>query len=286
MVGEQQSQAEKAPERRPPPRMSVFIRALRAFKRQYHRQTRRNEEGEAGHQRTMAVWTRRVGIFTIVIAVVSAVSTVIFFFQLSAMKGQLGEMRLSSKQTDQTIAAFGRLAKAAEETADATHNQTQIAADSAQRHLRAYVSVEPVFLKYNSALSLSAVFEVRNTGLTPAGGIIIRSGLQVKKLPVEEMDVDAIAKDAETPQPIVFPGQPFTIFEADDFTPDEMVKLRSPQYGLLACVVVEYKDVFERDRRTGLCTLAKGDEINRNFPKQGGDVLAKVHWFHGWNTAN
>jgi hypothetical protein len=99
-------QERETQQRNPPPLQSLIISILSAFENQYHQYKREREQKDAQHQRNegmMAQWTRRVGIFTIVLAFLAAVSAVIFYHQLSVMQGQLSEMKAAAKQTDEAI---------------------------------------------------------------------------------------------------------------------------------------------------------------------------------------
>jgi hypothetical protein len=73
----------------PPPRKPVVVRFLRALKRQYHRYAAESEKRKSDHkenERTTAVWTRQVGIFTIVIAFIAAMNVGIVFLQWRTME--------------------------------------------------------------------------------------------------------------------------------------------------------------------------------------------------------
>lgn len=91
------------PQKRNPPRPSVIVRVFRYLKRRNNRrhQAEKKQTDRQRNELVMARWTRRVGIFTIVIAVISGISAWIFYGQQNIMQGQLDEM---GKQRLMTIA--------------------------------------------------------------------------------------------------------------------------------------------------------------------------------------
>src|SRR5713101_8561477 len=90
MIGEPESETKKEQERTPPP--PAIIRVFRALKR-YEIRRRSRRKKEAGETEiTMARWTRRVGQFTLFLAVVGLLTAVIFWRQLNVMQGQLDVM--------------------------------------------------------------------------------------------------------------------------------------------------------------------------------------------------
>jgi hypothetical protein len=97
MRGSRQSRTRKEKGQLQPRHSPVISRALRILRRRY-----RGHKGETEHQtneRMMARWARRVGIFTIVLAIVSAISAGIFFHQMTAMQGQLNTMQEVNRDT-------------------------------------------------------------------------------------------------------------------------------------------------------------------------------------------
>jgi hypothetical protein len=90
MVNEPESQTEKPAERQPPTpaRPGVIIRVFRALKRYENRRRRNAKEYAAQHpiyERMMARWTRRVGLFTGALVLVSLITAGIFKYQLDEM---------------------------------------------------------------------------------------------------------------------------------------------------------------------------------------------------------
>jgi hypothetical protein len=89
MVGEETSKPNEEVKRHPPPKPALVIRVLRALKRHYHRSRPKLGKSETEHtrnERVMALWTRRVGIFTFFLFVISAATADIFYRQLAVMR--------------------------------------------------------------------------------------------------------------------------------------------------------------------------------------------------------
>ncbi len=142
-------------------------------------------------------------------------------------------------------------------------------------------------IRYEAKLALTVLFEAKDSGIAPALNIKIHTGLQPKKLPIEHIDLNKIISDALAAEPNIFPGEePFTFLDKEDFSAEDMAHLRSPEYGLLACAVVDYDDVFDKPHSTSLCALAEGDQIDKNFPNKGENPLVALRWHHVWNEAN
>lgn len=140
----------------PPPRKTVVARFLRALKRQNHRSTAEAQKRRPDHgknERMMALWTKRVGQFTIVLAIVTAVSACISFYMWR-------EMVSSSEDTKKLI-------KAAQDSAKAAQDALRIAKDTAKRQLRAYLLIKrPELTMEGNRLKL--FFVIKNAGQTPA----------------------------------------------------------------------------------------------------------------------
>ena len=115
MRGEPESQSEKTKQREPPKTRPVIVRIFRALKRYENRRRRRRNSQHQINERTMARWTRHVGLFTGLLVVVGIVSAVIFWRQLNEMQiaresndkstadqlrimsGQLGQMDIAQR---------------------------------------------------------------------------------------------------------------------------------------------------------------------------------------------
>jgi hypothetical protein len=100
VVDQEQGGHDERAQGQPSPGKSTIIRIFRALKRQRNRHYGQSRKGETEHQRnerTLAKWTRHVGIFTIVLAATAGITAIIFWRQLSVMQGQLDVMEAEQR---------------------------------------------------------------------------------------------------------------------------------------------------------------------------------------------
>jgi hypothetical protein len=94
------SKTNKIEQRNRPPPKPLIVRIFRTFKRQYHHAKRYGKKGETEHQRNermMAKWTLRLGIFTIVLAFVAAVTAGILYRTDQTLRETLSVNRLDQR---------------------------------------------------------------------------------------------------------------------------------------------------------------------------------------------
>jgi len=236
---EQQSQESKRNKGYPPKQKPQIIRVLRALKRQYHRyaaEYEKQKSDHAGNERMMAFWTKRVGQFTILLAIIAVLSAGISFWSLRVIQGQLDEMRSSGEDTKLLI-------KAAQDSAKAAQDALTLATENSQRQLRAYVSIESVdcILKDNV---IHVTVAVRNSGQTPAYNFSIDAHLEgegdfrlgIVNKPVQPAPKITIGRD----QTIRFTLVRVAIGDDNNFIPS----LKNGDAKLLVIGGVEYQDVF------------------------------------------
>jgi hypothetical protein len=101
--------------------------------------------------------------------------------QFKTMQDQLAEMRGTSAQTDKLIDANQKLAdasvkqaEAATTSASAANASVDLAGQTAERQLRAYINVETVKLDWKNGVQSSAEVAIRNAGQTPANNVVVR----------------------------------------------------------------------------------------------------------------
>jgi hypothetical protein len=85
---------------KPPKSGPYIIRIFHVLKRYENRRRRRSQQEKTDRDLIMARWTRRVGIFTAALALISVVTAAIFWRQLNAMQGQLTEMKTQSLSSE------------------------------------------------------------------------------------------------------------------------------------------------------------------------------------------
>jgi len=87
LVGEDHGERNEGRDWQPPKKPPLIIRVFRHLKRRNNRRRaqQKKETDQQRNERLIANWTRRVGIWTIVVAIAAILSDVIFFNQLRAM---------------------------------------------------------------------------------------------------------------------------------------------------------------------------------------------------------
>ena len=126
MVSEEAGKTEEGEEREPP-RETVIFSVFRAFNRRKGRSKAKKQKSYTDHQlneRTVANWSRRVGLFTAILAITSIFGNWVIYKQLL-------EMQSSGEDTKLLIKATQDFAKSAQNAVETTKQQ-----------LRAYVTVE------------------------------------------------------------------------------------------------------------------------------------------------
>lgn len=159
---------------------------------------------------------------------------------------QLKEIRESGKQTEKTIAAFERMA-------DATKQHVDVASQTAERQLRAYLSVEPSSQVTVGGNGVIVRMFFKNAGLTPAHNVRVMLHGLVVKLPVLEshsLKGEGVAPETRT---VIMQGEELNVNFTWQLTKEEAALAREPDRGLVVCGTVEYTDSFEKQRATQAC---------------------------------
>ena len=246
MTHQEERQQDKEDERAPPPRKVAIVRFLRALKRQYHRYAAEAEQRKADHtenERSMARWTRQVGIFTIVLSIISGLSAGISYWALLAIQGQLGEMKSGGEDTKRLIEAAQQSAKAAQDTVD-------LAKETAQRQLRAYVSLRDPQLTVKGTL-LRLELKVHNAGQTPAYITTMKIDVSIYNEGKHEMITISQIEPKEFPRAIIgrdLSSLSFIQFDLADAKPETMVLFNDNGSLVLFRVVAAYRDIFQTIR--------------------------------------
>ncbi len=131
----------------------------KADKEDHERQEKgKVDEKLAFETQRIADYTDRLALFTIFLFCVAVLQAGLFLWQLRYMRQGMRDTEVA--------------AKAARDSAEATKESVALAKDTAQRQLRAYISVEIRGFQFdrdpNLALVCKANFEIRNDGQTPA----------------------------------------------------------------------------------------------------------------------
>jgi hypothetical protein len=155
METEEVSQTEQNKGCKPPRKPAIFGIFRDLYQR--HRGDKRKKEKEytfhQENERTMANWSRRVGLFTFILAATSIFGNWVIWKQLK-------EMQSSGEDTK-------ALVKAAQDSAKAAQDAVAAARENSQRQLRAYIAIEAIDCTLKDGKARIRV-ALRNSGQTPA----------------------------------------------------------------------------------------------------------------------
>ena len=230
VVSEEIGETDKS-EQRKPPRNTAILGAFRAFNRTIGREKAAKKKAETDHQRnerTVANWSRRVGLFTAILAITSIFGNWVIYKQLL-------EMQSSGEDTK-------ALVKAAQDSAKAAQDAVAVTKDTAQRQLRAYVVFDRVSLALKDNKINGAII-FKNTGQTPAYQINLDShfffgdeGGSVTKLnPTEEVNgTSKLTLGSNMTATVAF------FVDVSNY----ISTIRDPKKAIIIYGSVTYKDVF------------------------------------------
>jgi hypothetical protein len=158
----------------------------------------------------------------------------------------------------------GILAAATVKLWTSTDRLVEGAKDTAQRQLRAYVSLEPTALHGFGVVNCTeAHYILRNTGQTPAKDVRVYSGIFV--LPYKTpFPFPHILKEPVASRTTLFPGQHHNGFKPHErrLTDSEVTAiLDGTKTRLFYVGIVEYTDVFEANRWTKFCYSVGGAKL-------------------------
>ena len=173
----------------------------------------------------MALWTKRVGQFTIALAFIAVISAAISFYMWR-------EMRKAGDDTKQLV-------KAAQDA-------VAIAKDTAERQLRAYVMVEGISASIKDGkVSVTATF--KNAGQTPAYDLI--SEMYVIVGNPDGMSI----KDVDTRKPVgpMFVGANMSVSHGGELDMSDIIDFvwSDPNATVIVRGTVTYRDIFGKLRK-------------------------------------
>ncbi|MCW5694944.1 MAG: hypothetical protein KIT48_21510 [Pseudolabrys sp.] len=142
-----------------------------------------------------------------------------------------------------------------------TRESNRIAADTAERQLRAYLHVSPTNFRFNRAdnglMICKGTYDIKNLGQTPAYAVRTDVGFAMGEFPLSD-DLPILEPNAVVFQQAIGPGQ---TLEGTGESRVQEIKLRSGGrlyfYG-----VVRYRDAFDAERETYFCgSLSPFDSV-------------------------
>lgn len=153
----------------------------------------------------------------------------------------------------------------AEKSASAAANALKLSEESAERQLRAYITVELKGARVLGSGEIEAVAEIINRGQTPAKDVVTKWAMGIDLREPDRATVDYILSCAHCPAEDVSmmlgPQDTRGIkSKADPFDPADMDKVFNGTGSLCVAGIVEYVDAFGKKRNTRFVHLYDGRE--------------------------
>ncbi len=174
----------------------------------------------------------------------------------------------------------------ARQSANAAIQAVRVAADTAEKELRAYLYIFPVsmiLVKPNEHLIVS--LSIKNHGVTPLTNGIFNYGLDICAL---RSDNDYRIRDelqVSTSSPIILAGNaspsPFQLISKQRITEEEFGQVERGESVVVVSGKMKYNDVFEKERMTGFSYSFSWDQISKVR-----DMLIKDGYVGGAGPAN
>jgi hypothetical protein len=159
-------------------------------------------------------------------------------------------------------------AKAAKDSADATRDAVRLAEKTAERQLRAYLSVvrsEVRNFGFGNKVQVHIVF--KNTGQTPAYEVASFDAISLLDFPGGIFDIDPII-DTALPGTVIGANGEYHITRTFDstLTQTHIDALTSGRFAIYSFGRVKYRDAFGVQRKTNFRVAYGGDRgLNVNF---------------------
>jgi hypothetical protein len=226
------------------------------------------------NERMMARWTRMVGAFTVVLAAVAAVSAIILYRQLQAMRGQLEEMRNAGRQTDEIVAANKALAQSAVNQGSIMLGQLkemreQSIATRAQIRARLTLTIVPNDMRAQNAWVFTPVWV--NHGTTEAldfNGWVSAYSF-IPDAPADFNFLEPISKPEPGVHSTVEP-QGVRMQGSVGVLDDNITRTMAGTEMTYLWLYMEYRDIFEKEHHENWCfklvPLKVGDNLQFSFP--------------------
>lgn len=234
----------------------------------------RERDEKASHERWLTNWTGVLAIFTVLLAVVAGIQAGFFWVQLKLMRVGVDDAK--------------KAAEAAGESAQATKASVELARETAERQLRAYVTVRAEHLRVQGEDSEKFVLELRieNTGQTPANEIGIKSLVRIEKHPLPATFDFSVPDDSfDEPSVIILGpgGRSFHHSGAEGpFSEADMKEVKRAKSGrrIYCWGTIRYEDAFGAEQTTEFCYF-----LNWETKPDGGDRIAvQVGRYHNKAT--
>lgn len=194
------------------------------------------------------------GFLALALLAVAAVQAAIYFTQAGIMRDQLTEMQNAGGDTKKAIEATNRFA-------DAARDQVNLAKDTEQRQLRAYVHYRAGEIDLRSQTIYAAGLAVKNWGQTPAYHTLSWINADVREFPLQS------ALDLQEPEEIwsdVGPGAEINLSHVTQvaLTPDDLAAIRARTKAIYVWGTVRYRDTFGSKHHTDFYFRNDDNEVS------------------------
>jgi hypothetical protein len=216
-----------------------------------------------------------VGFFTFLLVMVAGLQLGLFAWQLWLIRESLDDTKMAAEAAKQSADA----AKIQAETARGTLKVMQ---DTAERQLRAYISVAPEIRPNIPDIDVSTgamkhVMVIKNVGQTPATNVVQYVGVGIHDFPSPNLDSPHDDQLPYRGRTIIVPGQEVKIPFGTTLTPAQLAAVqKGDAQRLYVWGLVIYKDIFGVERRT---------RFQMDFGGEQGFKLGALRWSHDGNEA-
>lgn len=219
-----------------------------------------DHEDKASNELRLTISTEWLAIFTFGLVIVGLIQVGLFAWQLSLMRSSLIDTN--------------NAARAANKSAEAAEQTVKIMQDTAQRQMRAYISVNGITDWTVDEGYIGFRLTIRNTGQTPAYNL--RSGSKVSIAPFPRMDplphVPLTEKSLATLGPAT---EQYLIPYGHALSTSELAGFEKTEVAIYIHGRIEYHDAFGQLRVTSF-TKVKRKSLNGNLvigiDKDGNDA--------------
>ena len=193
--------------------------------------------------------------------------------RLAAAEARRDAIEQAKRQSDQLDIA-AQTVSAMRETALRAGESNQIARDSAESQLRAYITVEMKGARLNPSEEIEATADIVNRGQTPARDIVVKWAFAIDRRDPRREDIDHLFSCADCPAEdvaLMLGPKDFRVIncKSDPFNPQDLDKVFNGNASLCVVGIVEYLDAFGKQRSTRFVHLYDGRIWNADAARFG-----------------
>ncbi len=274
---EKRGQKEKPPAEKLAPALNKIESAIRDLITQQSspqsEPPKDNEIRDLEAQEGMALWAKRMFWATLAAVVVTFMGIVLIGFTLF--------------HTKRAADFAGHMVDEAKATTQAAKESIKSTRISAERQLRAYVSIDIERMRFNpKSRKFEINYLIKNVGQTPAHNVQFGAGMELCPHPlVDEPELlpsrDSIKNDASKSIAVLQPGQFRRGGKESETTFRNSAEVAAIGIGgkrFYIPIAAYYEDVFEEERYSRFCVTIPTTELQRAFNETGGHIMPEcVH---------